>query len=185
MSEPPSMLIHTPNLRLYRCAAGHLAAILRDPKTLGDLLKVSIPDNWPQHPETFAQASEALQHNPLLRFSGWWVYVFVHAEERVLVGSGRIIAPSPFRPATVAIDCEIAPAFRGRGFAAEALCGLMRYAFTRPGIEVVQAQSDAQDQACSKLLVKLGMRKMEAQPSAPLVYAIDSGQYLALHGARA
>jgi RimJ/RimL family protein N-acetyltransferase len=179
------MLIHTPHLRLYRCSGEHLAAILADPKTLGEMLKVSIPDGWPQHPETFVEASEALKREPLLRFSGWWVYVFVHPEEHALVGSGRIVAPLPSRPAAVAIDCEIAPAFRGRGLAAEALFGLMRYAFTRPGIELVLAQSDAQDQACSKLLAKLGMRKMVAQPSASSIYAIDSRQYLALHGARA
>ena len=131
-----SMLIHTPHLRLFTCTAEHLEAIVRDPASLGTLLNLSIPEGWPSYPPAYPQMLEMLEQQPLLPLSGWWLYLFVNPEERTLVGCGGFRSvPDP--EGVVEVGCEIAPAHRGHGYAAEATCGLVRYAFTRPEVVAV------------------------------------------------
>ena len=40
------MLIHTQRLRLFTCEEKHLAAIVREPRSLGEILKVTIPEHY-------------------------------------------------------------------------------------------------------------------------------------------
>jgi len=156
------MLIHTPNLRLYTCTAEHLEAIVRDPASLGTLLNVSIPEDWPRYPAAYPQLLERLEQQPLLALTGWWLYLFVNPEERALVGCGGFRNPPDAR-GVVEVGCEIAPAHRGRGYAAEAAGGLIRYAFTRPEVVAVQALAEPARGACSRVLEKAGMRLLGEQ----------------------
>lgn len=153
------MLIHTQRLRLISCEEKHLAAIVRDPRSLGELLKVAIPEQWPEHPQAYRHARDLLKKSPLLVYSGWWLYLFVDAALKTLVGSGGFKS-APDADGVVEIGCEIAPAYRRRGFATEALCGLINYAFTRPGVSAVDAHSLPRKGPQSDLLRGLGMKQI-------------------------
>lgn len=132
------MLIHTPNLRLLTCGHEHLEAIVRDPQSLGDLLGVSIPAAWPAYAKAYPHALALLKKQPLRPWSGWWLYLFTHPDERALVGCGGF-KDAPDTQGTVEIGFEIAPAFRNRGLGGEAVSGLIGYAFTRPDVAAITA----------------------------------------------
>ena len=152
------MLIHTPRLRLMTMELAHLAAIVRDPFSLGDLLRVAIPEGWPAYPAAYPHALD-LQKKPLRSYSGWWLYLFVDPVDQVLVGCGGF-KDAPDVNGVVEIGCEIAPAFRCRGFATEAMRGLINYACTRPEVCAIDAYSQAGLGGQSALLQAVGMVRM-------------------------
>jgi RimJ/RimL family protein N-acetyltransferase len=156
------MLIHTPNLRLYTCTAEHLEAIARDPASLGSLLNASIPEGWPRFPPAYPRLLEMLGKEPLLALSGWWLYLFVNPEQHALVGCGGFRG-APDSRGVVEVGCEIAPVYRGHGYAAEATLGLVRYAFTRPEVLAVDARTAPERGACARVLEKTGMRLLGKQ----------------------
>lgn len=153
------MLIHTERLRLLTCGREHLEAIVRDPKSLGTELRVSIPDGWPAYPQAYPHALELLKNDPARPYSGWWLYLLIDNEARALVGCGGFKG-APDAEGTVEIGCEIAPAYRGRGLAAEATMGLARYAFTRPEVSAVDAHTLPEKSASTRALEKAGMRRV-------------------------
>ncbi len=175
------MLIHTPNLRLFTCTAQHLEAIVRDPASLGSLLDVAIPRAWPSFPEAYPQLLKMLDRDPLLAWSGWWLYLFVSPEERTLVGCGGFRGPADPQ-GVVEVGCEIAPAHGGRGYGAEAVGGLVRYAFTRPEVLAVEARTAPQRSACARVLEKAGMlllRKEQDPQDGPIWrWRISRNDYL-------
>jgi len=150
------MLIHTPRLHLMTMELAHLAAIVRDPLSLGDLLGVAIPEQWPAYPAAYPHALDLLRKDPLRSYSGWWLYLFVDPAHKVLVGCGGF-KDAPDQNGVVEIGCEIAPASRGRGFATEATRGLINYACTRPEVRAIDAYSQAQPGGQSAFVAAVGM----------------------------
>lgn len=153
------MLIHTQRLRLMTCEEKHLSAIVREPDSLGDLLKVTIPAQWPEHPQAYRHALSLLKEQPLLAYTGWWLYLFICPELKSLVGCGGFKS-APDAEGSVEIGCEIAPAFRRQGFAAEAVRGLIGYAFTRPEVNAVDGYSRPTQCAQSELMRDVGMTRI-------------------------
>jgi len=150
------MLIHTPRLRLMTCEAEYLAAVVREPRSLGELLRVAIPDQWPTYPAAYPKALSLLKKQPALPCSGWWLYLFVNPALKALVGCGGFKA-APDADGVVEMGCEIAPEFRRQGLATEALRGLTGYAFTRPEVSAIDAYSMPAKGPQSGLLRAVGM----------------------------
>lgn len=153
------MLIHTPRLRLITFEADHLAALVNSPQSLGDLLRVAIPDRWPAHPAAYREVLSLLRKEPLLPNSGWWHYLFVSPALKSVVGSGGFKS-APDADGVVRTGCEIAPAFRRQGFASEAVRGLISYAFTRPAVSAVEAWSLPARGTQSRLAGAVGMKRI-------------------------
>ncbi len=153
------MLIHTQRLRLMTFELAHLDAIVRDPISLGDLLRVTIPCGWPTVPAAYRHALALLKKDPLRSYSGWWLYIFVNPAQQVLVGCGGFKA-APDADGVVEIGCEIAPALRRQGFATEALRSLINYACTRPRVNAIDAYSKAARGRQSGLLQAVGMKRI-------------------------
>ncbi|NIO41753.1 MAG: GNAT family N-acetyltransferase [Burkholderiales bacterium] len=153
------MLIHTQRLRLISFQEEHLSSIVGDPRTLGELLRVKVPEKWPGHPQAYSHALALLRKQPLLQYSGWWLYMFVNTAIKALVGSGGFKS-TPDADGVVEIGCETAPAFRRQGFAAEAMFGLISYAFTRPEVTAIDAYSMPMKCPQSELARAIGMKKV-------------------------
>jgi ribosomal-protein-alanine N-acetyltransferase len=149
-------VITTPHLHLIPCTREHLEAILRDKRALAARLKVAIPETWPTFPESFEYAYYLLKLAPSLPALGWWVYLFVHVDERALVGSGGFQA-EPDAYGSVEIGYEIAGEFRNRGLATEAAQGMIAYAFARPEVATVVAHTAAEPNPSTRVLEKVGM----------------------------
>ena len=165
------MLIHTPRLRLITLEANHLAALVNGPQSLGHLLRVAIPDQWPAYPAAYREALSLLRKKPLLPCSGWWLYLFVNPTLKSVVGSGGF-KDAPDAGGVVHTGCEIAPAFRRQGYATEALRGLISYAFTRPAVSAVEAWSLPYKGPQSGLAGAVGMSRIgeASDPAAGKVW---------------
>jgi RimJ/RimL family protein N-acetyltransferase len=149
-------VIHTPHLDLIPCQQEHLEAILQDKKALAARLHVIIAETWPTFPESFDYAYYLLKVEPSLAALDWWIYLFVHVHDRILVGSGGFQG-EPDACGTVEIGYEIASEYRNRGLATEAAQGMIAYAFAHPEITAVDAHTLAEPNPSSRVLEKVGM----------------------------
>ena len=148
-------MIETENLQLIPCGPSHLATVLEDKKGLESLLGVSVPESWPVFPEVIPRIYEKLRSDPSA--TGWWSYLFVHTENRTLAGDGGFKGP-PDESGEVEIGYALVPEYRGRGLATEAAGGLVRWAFSHPGVATVKAETLRDGHGSIRVLEKLGMR---------------------------
>ncbi|HKR00516.1 MAG TPA: GNAT family N-acetyltransferase [Pyrinomonadaceae bacterium] len=146
-------IIDTARLRLVPCRLQHLEAYLRDRRELGRLLGITISDAWPEFPDTILRVYEGLKADASPE---WGYHLFVHAEDRALVGEGGYKG-RPDREGVVELGYAIVPEYRRRGLALEAARGLADQAFSHPEVRVVQAHTLKDGVASISILKKLGM----------------------------
>jgi len=151
-------MIETKNLKLIPCELAHFEAIVNDPKQLEGLLDVSVADEWISFPEAMPYGYEYLKTNP--DALGWWTYLFIHAKDKMLIGSGGYKGKAD-ESGMVEIGYGIAPEYRNRGLATEAAQGLVDYAFSQPKIEVIDAHTLAEVNPSTKVLERIGMKNIE------------------------
>jgi [ribosomal protein S5]-alanine N-acetyltransferase len=153
-------MIETVNLKLIPCELQHFEAILKDQKSLEQMLGVTVFDDWFDFPgvagiEAIRFSYEYLKANPDVL--GWWTYLFIHVKDKVLVGIGGYKG-LPDEAGIVEIGYATVPAYRCRGVATEAAQGLVDYAFSHHNIQMVDAHTLAEVNASTKVLEKVGMK---------------------------
>jgi ribosomal-protein-alanine N-acetyltransferase len=148
-------IIETPNLQLIPCELVHLEAFLRDKQELEQILGVTVPDNWPQMPESLGYVHSALKADPTS--AKWGYHLFVHTEDRALIGEGGYKG-RPDAAGVVEIGYAIIPEYRRRGLAFEAARGLTDKAFSHAEVAAVQAHTLKDGTASINVLKKLGMK---------------------------
>jgi RimJ/RimL family protein N-acetyltransferase len=148
-------MIKTNNLRLIKVERLHLEALSRDKRDLAALLRATVPEGWPHFPEAFSvpvRRSRRSERPP----SGWHGYFFIHPQERALVGNGGFTG-EPGDSGAVEIGYEIAPEYRNRGFATEAVQAMIDYAFAQEKVRAVVAHTLAEVNASNSVQRKVGM----------------------------
>jgi ribosomal-protein-alanine N-acetyltransferase len=151
-------MIKTNNLQLLPVERIHIEAFLSNKSELAKLLQVTVPDSWPHFPQAFSLPDdESDQFNP--PSTGWEGYFFIHPQESVLVGNGGFKG-KPNDLGIVEIGYEIATEYRNRGFATEAVQGLIDYAFAHEDVQAVNAHTLGHTNASNRVLQKVGMRFM-------------------------
>lgn len=155
-------MIETANLKLIPCELKHFEAILSDQKQLGQMLGVTVFDDWFDFPgvagiEAMRFGYEYLKAHP--DALGWWTYLFIHVKDNVLVGPGGYRGKAD-ESGMVEIGYAIVPAYQGRGLATEAAQGLVDYAFSHAQIKRVDAHTLAEPNASTRVLEKIGMKKI-------------------------
>ena len=150
-------MIETANLKLIPSELSHFEAIINDPTRLERMLGVSIADEWISFPEAIPYSYEYLKANP--DALGWWMYLFVHAKEKMLIGMGGFKGKAD-EAGMVEIGYGIAPAYRHRGLATEAAQGLIDYAFSHAQIKMVDAHTLAEINPSTKVLERVGMNRL-------------------------
>ncbi|HXG64199.1 MAG TPA: GNAT family N-acetyltransferase [Blastocatellia bacterium] len=154
-------MITTPNLQLIPCDLKCLEAILSNKKRLARLLQITVPggEGWPHFPDAYRYSYENFRAD--LYKLGWWTYLFIHAKDRALVGSGGFKGKPDFA-GVVEVGYEIVPEYRNRGFATEATQGFIDFAFSHPEVQSVDAHTLPEPNASTKVLGKVGMKFMGA-----------------------
>jgi len=153
-------MIETPRLRLIPCELCHFEAILAaDRGRLGRMLGIAVPDDGFGFPgsasvETMRSLHEHLKANPAVL--GWWMYLFVHAEDKMLVGQGGYKGRAD-ETGRVEIGYAIVPAYRRRGLATEVARGLIDNAFAHGHVKGVEARTLAERNASTRVLERVGM----------------------------
>ncbi len=144
-------------VRLIPTTPTHLAAYLRDPQELADLLGSPVPDGWPQFPEAVEFTRDVLERHP--DQSEWWMHFFVDEASSRLVGSGGFSGPPDDR--TVEIGYEIAPDHRRQGFASAAAEALVAKARRTGDVDTVVAHTLAGDERSAGVLLRTGFTESE------------------------
>ncbi|MFD2574655.1 GNAT family N-acetyltransferase [Spirosoma soli] len=130
------------------------------PSDLGFHLDISVPDvlsefgNEPFH-YVYARIGKDPSEGP------WWLYLFIHREQRALVGIGGYKG-KPDEQGVVEIGYEIYEPYRNQGLATEAAQGLIRWAFEHPEVTLVKAHTLAEENASVKVLRHCGMTFTDA-----------------------
>jgi [ribosomal protein S5]-alanine N-acetyltransferase len=144
------------SVRLLPVTLDHLDAYRNEPAELGILLTSSIPDGWPEFPEAFEFTAERLREHPEQR--DWWMHFFLDSETGALVGSGGFVGPPV--DGTVEIGYEIAPPFRGRGYATVAAAELRDKAMASGEVDTVVAHTLAAEGPSTGVLTRLGFERV-------------------------
>ncbi len=154
-NQTDKRIIETTNLQLIPCELAHIEAIMRDKKELERMLSVTVPNNWPEFPESIPHVYELLKSDP--SSPEWGYYLFVHAKDSALIGEGGYKG-KPDEEGMVEIGYAIVPEYRRRGLASEAAKGLTDHAFSHPKVNFVQAHTLMDGTASINVLIKLGMK---------------------------
>lgn len=119
-------------------------AEIEDRSEFARLLQARVPPAWPpplNDAETMAYAVRFLEANPAV---GWGVWYFVLlaqvTEERVAIGIGGFKG-QPAPDGSVELGYSILEDFQGKGYATEAVGGMVSWAFAHPQVRIVTAQT--------------------------------------------
>jgi RimJ/RimL family protein N-acetyltransferase len=115
---------------------------------VGLLLGARIPTGW--RPDVLDLPPSS---NP--RFGA---YAMLDAMETLLLGSAGFTGP-PSDDGAVELGYEVAPPYRGRGYATEAAGALVRWALAQPEVSRVIAATDADNPASIRVLERVGFRR--------------------------
>ena len=137
-------MIRTDRLELVPGSVELLDAALAGPDTLARVLRARVPASWP--PEyvdaTALQFTrDRLAANPVE--APWWMYFIVlpgMPGGRLLIGTSGYKGP-PSEDGTVEVGYGIVAEHQRRGYASEAVEGLVRHAFDQPTVRRVIAET--------------------------------------------
>lgn len=158
-------MIRTSRLDLVFVTAAIARADASNRAALPALLGARVPAEWPpallaDHLDEFAQK---LESNPPA--ADWWGWYWILRDERaidparsgpVLFGSGGFMA---LDAETLIIGYSILDAFQRRGYATEAVAALLDWAFARPGVQRIVADTFPDLPASIRVLEKNGFTR--------------------------
>lgn len=154
-------LITTPRLTILPVDVPTYEAIVAGIDELGKHLNVRVPAVFDPEfgMDPYRYPYNKLRDNP--DESSWWLYLFIHPADRMLVGMGSYTGP-PDEQGMVEIGYQIYEPYRNRGLAAETAIGLINRAFEHPAVSVVQAHTLAEENTSVRVLKKCGMTFVQA-----------------------
>ena len=152
--------INSPRLRLIPCNLEMLNAGIAGDKELAQLTGFEIPSNWSEFKEmSLPYVKEKLHKAP--QDAAWWTYFPVLKAGNVLIGTCGFKG-APDANGQVEIGYEVAPAYRGKGFAKEIANALTAHAFAQPQVSSVSAHTLAEENASVQVLRHAGLSFEEA-----------------------
>ncbi len=176
-------IIETARLCLVPVTPAHVEALCQSRAALAALLGVTVPDDWP------VGAPDATIRPDVINFltaqtkpGNWPVFFYIHRQDKRLIGDGGFKGRPNARRA-IEIGYALTPAYRGQGLATEAAQAILEWAFARPGLEAVTAETLPGGHASMRVLDKLSMsfKEQDYDPAEGDVYRweITRQEYLA------
>ena len=133
-----------------------LTAALADGAALEALLGVSVAEGWAGFPEALPILCASYAKDP--NGQPWGSLFFVDPQARMLVGFGGFKGPPS--EGVVEIGYAIAPAFRGRGLASDAVTQMVQRAFEDAIVSAVDAHTLGHANPSTRVLEKSGFLKI-------------------------
>lgn len=153
------MIIETERLKIVPGLKNILQAAIAGNEFLAKELGTAVDEEWTEFgkaPVEYALQMMAEDQNQ----DKWWSYLPILKSENKLIGSGGFKgAPTP--EGTVEIGYEIAPAYRGHGYATEFAQALISHAFAQDNIKSVLAHTLAYENHSTSILAKCGFVKVD------------------------
>lgn len=168
----------TSRLRLIPATEAHLRASLQGREAFAGSVGCTVPDAWP--PEHFDADAVNFTLDWLRRRPAdtqWGFYCIelpAHDGGRgTLIGAGGFKG-APDADGIVEIGYSVLPEFQRRGYALEAVLGLVAFAFSQPKVQMICAHTLAKGEASIGVLKKAGFRMIGrgADPGAPADQAV-------------
>jgi RimJ/RimL family protein N-acetyltransferase len=135
-------VILTDRLELIPGSAPQIqAALVSDLPELGKLLNAAIPPTWPPQfldADALRFTLERVTASPA--DACWWLHFVVLRDPRILIGSAGYKGP-PSLDGTVEVGYGIVSDQHRRGYASEAVRGMVRHAFSLPSVTRVVAET--------------------------------------------
>ncbi|WP_231983963.1 GNAT family N-acetyltransferase [Mycobacterium sp. 852013-51886_SCH5428379] len=143
-------------MRLVPATVEQLVALRDDPEAFAALLGYPAPEGWPEFDEAIGFTIDTLTAHP--DQEQWWMHFFLAEGGTLLVGSGGFVGPP--RDGVVEIGYEIAPEFRGRGYATAAARAMIDKAVAAdPEVTTVIAHTRARENPSTGVLRRLGFQR--------------------------
>jgi DNA polymerase-4 len=147
---PAGRVAHMPSLTLVVATLPALDAAVEGPDALSRALGgCAVADGWEVFPESVPRTREALARDPAS--ARWGTRLFLYGEPPTLVGWGGFKG-SPGDDGTVELGYAVAPGFRGRGIAREAVRQMLTDAWSEPGVRAVVAHTLAERNPSTSVL---------------------------------
>ncbi|MEN6449921.1 MAG: GNAT family N-acetyltransferase [Thermoguttaceae bacterium] len=159
-------MIETARMRLAPATVALAQAELTDRTEFARLLSATVPEEWP--PEMLADALPLFLEwiGAAPDRVGWYVWYAVmrlpHEALDMLAGDvGDILIASggfkgPPQDGTIEIGYSVLPRFQGQGYATEMVRALIDWAFTKPGVTRIVAETTEDNSPSVRLLHRLG-----------------------------
>jgi ribosomal-protein-alanine N-acetyltransferase len=179
-------MIVTERLEVVPATTDLTQAALEGPQALAASLGASVPATWPPEfldPPALEFTLERLAEGPLQ--AGWWLHfvVLTHGPSgRVLIGSAGYKGP-PSPDGMVEVGYGIVRDHQRRGYASEAVRGLVQHAFAIPAVQRVIAETLPELTPSIGVLHKCGFR-LRGEGSEPGVirFELTRTEYAAVAG---
>lgn len=174
-------MIHTPRMVLIPASVVTLQADLAGPEALGRALGTAVAESWP--PDLYDDDAAKWMLGGLQATApgteGFWAYYFVWStgpRGAVLIGVGGFKGPPA--EGRVELGYSIVPEYQRRGFATEAVLGMLRFAFSHEEVSEVIAETLPDLIPSIGVLEKTGFGLVGAGSEEGVVrYAISRGAW--------
>lgn len=136
-----------------------------NPIALGRALRAVVPTAWPPESvqDVLAFFAQELEANPNTEgFSGYyWLTTQENAEQTTLIGSGGFKG-KPDADGTVEIGYGVLPEFQNKGYATEAVRGLVTWALSQKSVGRVIAEAFPDNVPSVRVLAKCSFMEVGA-----------------------
>ena len=173
--SPPTF--ETPRLLLVPVDLTFACAVGEGGDTLTNLLGASVADGFPDSPNMYEYVAAQLRTDPSL---SWWLAWSIRDRATgTVVGDIGFHGP-PDERGSVEIGYSIAPTWRRRGLATEALRAFLAWALQRPEITAVRAETESSNHASIAILRRLGFEEtgtyIDATDGAELITFVSGSR---------
>lgn len=155
-------IIETPRLELYAASREMGEAELSGKAEFSRLLNANIPDNWPppgNDENTMKWFLDRLDENPAnLGWLAWYIVLKNDGQYKRTVIGGIGFKGAPDENGVAETGYGIMETFQRKGYASEALQGILKWAFRNPELKMVIAETDEENEASLGVLLKNGFR---------------------------
>jgi RimJ/RimL family protein N-acetyltransferase len=160
------LLLRTKRLDLVAATLAHLEAELASAATLGVLLGIDIPSEWP--PGEYDRDALEFFHRQLTAGGadhvGWYTWYAITRDsqgrrESLVAGAGYLGPPSGD---TAEVGYSVIPSARGKGYATEIVAALVDNAFRVPTVQQVIAHTSDANIASTQVLLRCGFERVGA-----------------------
>ena len=139
-------------MRLVPATLPVLEAAVESDEALARELGVDVAPDWRGFPEAVVRTRDQVAADP--DSVQWGVRLFVHGEPPTMVGWGGFKGPP--KRGTVELGYSIAPGWRGRGLATEAVREMLAEAYEAGEVRSVIAHTLPEQNASTRVLEKTG-----------------------------
>jgi RimJ/RimL family protein N-acetyltransferase len=157
-------MLQTDRLDLIPANLEHIEAELHHPSTIGHLLGVNVPEDWP--PGEYDRGAMEFFRSKFLAdgsaAEGWYTWYGITRNsqgkrELLVAGAGYFGPPSG---GVVEIGYSVIPSARNQGYASEMVLALLQHAYQDPSVQEVIAHTTDSNIASTKVLLRCGFHRV-------------------------